>query len=182
MKRSTTRSPIHRRISWWPGLLLAAILCLGCSGPAPLTADKPLHLEEHLDAATVVGSEVPVDLLQPIEWRFDEPQPDWQAPAHRNPYIPPLQMTQTEDALRITLSEAHRDPRGNGDRLHGDFYVPVPELKRGEWGHVLVRARSSDEIRNLRLSFNLGDPRLPDADRAGMFQFGGDLAGRPGVG
>ncbi|MEE9297898.1 MAG: sulfatase, partial [Acidimicrobiia bacterium] len=102
------------------------------------------------------------------------PQPEWKAPAHRNPYIPPLQMTQTEDALRITLSEAHRDPRG--DRLHGDIYVPLPDLKRGEWGHVLVRARTLDDIRDLRLVFNLSDPTAPDADQQGMFESIGDNA------
>ncbi len=151
---------------------------LSCSGSpsdsSVLTAEMPLHLEEHLDAATIVGSEVPAELPQPIEWRFDEPQPEWKAPAHRNPYIPPLQMTQAKDALRITLSEAHRDPRGDGERLHGDFYVPLPDLKRGEWGHVLVRARSADDIRILTLQFNLGDPTLPDAAQQGMFQFYGE--------
>ncbi len=156
--------------------VLGMALAVGCAGSEagrpPLTAEVPLHLEDHLDAATIVGSEAHADLLAPIEWRFDQPQPEWKAPAHRNPRIPPLQMTQTEDALRITLSEAHRDPRA--DRLHGDIYVPVPDLERGEWGHVLVRARTSDKIRNLSLVFNLGDPTGPDADRqtAGMFQFG----------
>ena len=169
-------APFHPRLC--RALLIGMILTWGCApgdaGSPVLTAEMPLHLEDNLDAATIVGSEVPADLLQPIEWRFDEPQPEWQAPAHRNPYIPQLQMTQTEDALRITLGEANRDPRG--DRLHGDFYVPVPDLKRGEWGHVLVRARTSDDIRTLELEFNLGDPRLPDADGAGMFQFDGDRA------
>ena len=156
-------------------LTFPLLSCSGSPSDSPvLTAEMPIHLEEHLDAATIRGSEVPAKLPQPIEWRFDGPQPEWKAPAHRNPYIPPLQMTQTEDALRITLSEAHRDPRGEGERLHGDFYVPLPDLKRGEWGHVLVRARSADDIRNLTLQFNLGDPTLPDADQEGMFQFGGD--------
>ncbi len=174
MHRSSTRLLNGHRSSFLASLLLPSVLCLGCGGPAPLTVDMPLHLEDYLETATIVGSEVPLEVLDPIEWRFDEPQPQWKAPAHRNPYIPPLQMTQTEDALRVTLSEAHRDPRQ--DRLHGDFYVPLPDLKRGEWGHVLVRARNSDEIRSLGLAFNLGDPRVPDADRqtAGMFQFGGD--------
>ena len=35
------------------------------------------HLEDHLDAATIEGSEVPADLPEPVEWRFDEPQPGW---------------------------------------------------------------------------------------------------------
>ena len=168
MHHWTTQLLNDRRIPWWPGLLLPSVLCLGCGGPAPLTADMPLHLEEHLAAATVVGSEVPDDLPQSIEWRFDEPQPDWQALVHRNPYIPPLLMTHTEDALRITLNQTHRDPRSNGDRLHGDIYVPLPDLKREEWGHVLVRARTSDAIRNFVVLLNLVDSDQPDA---GLFQF-----------
>ena len=65
----------------WSAPLLApvlALICAGCdSGPAPLTAETPLHLEEHLDAATIVGSEVPEDIPEPVQWRFDEAQPDW---------------------------------------------------------------------------------------------------------
>ena len=57
--------------------LLFGALCLGCGGPEPLTVDMPLHLEDHLDVATIVGSEVPADLLVPIVWHFDQPQPDW---------------------------------------------------------------------------------------------------------
>ncbi|MCZ6778904.1 MAG: sulfatase, partial [Acidobacteria bacterium] len=173
------------RLAWLPTerqLFLAvvvaspfALLSPGCadreSGPAVLTADLPLHLEDHLDAATIVGSKVPAELPAPIEWRFDEPQTEWKALAHRNPHIPPLQMTQTEDALRITLSEAHRHPRE--DHLHGVFYVPLPNLERGEWGHVVVRARTSDDIRTLVLAFNLGNPNRPAADQKGMFQFYG---------
>ncbi len=162
-------------IGWAVSVLTLVVgfgLAASASGQTPPAAENPLHLEELLDAARFEGSAVPADIPQPIEWRFDEPQADWKAPAHRNPYIPPLQMTQTEDALRITLSEAHRDPRA--DRLHGDFYVPLPDLKRGEWGHVLVRARTSDDIRNLTIVFNLRDP-MPDAgQQGGMFQFAGD--------
>jgi len=49
------------------------MLCFGCGGPAPLTVDMPLHLEDHIGAATVVGSEVPANPPQRVEWRFDEP-------------------------------------------------------------------------------------------------------------
>ena len=129
-------------------LSLAVVNCSGSPSNSPvLTAEMPLHLEDHLDAATIEGSEVPAQVPEAVEWRFDEPQKGWRAPAHKNPFIPPLQMTQTEDALRITLTEAHRDPRDTEGVLHGDIYVPLPDLKRAEWGHVLVRARTSDEIR-----------------------------------
>ena len=51
-------------------LSVAAVACLsvlltGCTDPVSdavvLTADLPLHLEDHLDAATIAGSEVPAD-------------------------------------------------------------------------------------------------------------------------
>ena len=50
-----------------------------CSGSPPdsliLTAEVPLHLEEHVDAATLVGSEVPADVPAAVEWRFDGTRP-----------------------------------------------------------------------------------------------------------
>ncbi len=65
------RSSFSSLIMW------GVVFLLGCGGPAPLTVDMPLHLEEHLDEATIVGSEVPENIPEPVEWRFDEPQPDW---------------------------------------------------------------------------------------------------------
>jgi hypothetical protein len=37
------------------------------SRPDILSAGMPLHLEDHLDAAELEGSEIPADLPQPIE-------------------------------------------------------------------------------------------------------------------
>ncbi len=59
-------------------LTFPLVHCSGSPSDSPvLTADMPLHLEDHLDAATVVGSEVPADGPESVVWRFDEPQPDW---------------------------------------------------------------------------------------------------------
>ncbi|MEE9184600.1 MAG: hypothetical protein V3U39_09015, partial [Acidimicrobiia bacterium] len=59
-------------------LTLPLVSCSGSPSDSPvLTADMPLHLEEHLETATIEGSEVPAAVPQPIEWRFDEPQPEW---------------------------------------------------------------------------------------------------------
>ncbi len=44
----------------------------GGSRAAVLTAEMPLHLEDHLDAATVVGSELPKTMPATVEWRFDQ--------------------------------------------------------------------------------------------------------------
>jgi arylsulfatase A-like enzyme len=113
----------------------------------------PLHLEEHLDAATVVGSEVPEEIPAAIEWAFDQAQPDWKALDHYNPSIPPPRLEHVEDALRVSLDESHLDPRE--DRLHGDIYVELPELRRGDWSHLLIRARASEEVTNVVLGYNL---------------------------
>jgi hypothetical protein len=116
----------------------------------------PLHLEDHLDAATVVGSEVPADLPQPIEWRFDEPQPDWTS-ARLPPSGRPVQ-TRTADALRLSVEEAvNVSPFGT--LRGGTIYVDLPDWKREDWEYVLVRARTSEKVRQLRLAFNLRENR-----------------------
>ena len=155
MKYSITWSLNGHRSSLLASLLLpSALLCLGCGGPAPLTVDMPLHLEDHLDAATVVGSEVPAELLEPVEWHFDEPQPDWKPVVHREPGIKPVQATRTEDALRLTLTEANRRPR---DNLHGGIYIDLPDWSREDWAYVLVRARTSEKVDHIELQFNLSE-------------------------
>ncbi|MEE8146683.1 MAG: sulfatase [Longimicrobiales bacterium] len=149
-------------------LLLPSVLCLGCGGPAPLTVDMPLHLEDHLDAAIIVGSEVPEDVPSAVEWRFDEPQPDWTS-ARLPPFGRPVQ-TRTADALRLSVEEAHRLPFGN--LLGGSIYVDLPDWKREDWGYVLVRARTSENVSQLRLAFNLRENR---GARDSPFRFGGEF-------
>ena len=109
--------------------LLFGVLCLGCGGPAPLTVDMPLHLEEHLDAATIVGSEVPADPSTVMEWRFDEPQEDWKPIVPWNRTIQPAQVTQLDDALRVTLTEGTRNP--NGVRQGFSWRFPVGAARTG---------------------------------------------------
>ena len=99
------------RSSLLASLLLPSVLCLGCGGPAPLTVDMPLHLEDHLDAATIVGSEVPAEVPSLVEWRFDELQPDWKPVVPSNPTMKPVDVARTDDTLRVTLTEAHRFAR-----------------------------------------------------------------------
>ena len=88
---------------------LTLVSCLGSpSDSTVLTADMPLHLEQHLDAATIVGSEVPADAPTVMEWHFDEPQEDWKPIVPRFLTIEPVQVTQLDDALRVTLTEGTR--------------------------------------------------------------------------
>ncbi|MCH7857994.1 MAG: hypothetical protein IIB37_14685 [Gemmatimonadetes bacterium] len=91
---------------------LTLVSCSGSpSGSAVLTADMPLHLERHLDAATIVGSEVPADVPTVMEWHFDEPQEDWKPVVPWNPTMDPVEVTQLDDALRVTLTDRTTIPR-----------------------------------------------------------------------
>ena len=167
VKYSITQFLNGHRSSLLASLLLPSVLCLGCGGPAPLTVDMPLHLEDHLDAATIVGSEVATDIPEPVEWRFDEPQPDWKlddgeggysanlrGPGAINnlPDLPrqqrvrdtqPVAVTQTEDALRVTLSE----PGWQITRrvaFGGAIYTDLPDWNREDWAYITIRARTND--------------------------------------
>ena len=121
--------------------LLAVLLSASCadreSGPAVLTAALPLHLEDHLDAATIEGSEVPLDLLAAVEWRFDRPQPEWKAVRPVDPASRAVEMISSEGAMRLTLNETTHyyfwfesalgdlGLDGSGD-LVGGIYVDLP--------------------------------------------------------
>ena len=141
--------------------LLALTACQ--DDPAPFTAEVPLHLEDHLDDAVVTGSGVPRDVLKPVEWRFDEPQPDWK------PIVPlrqkPAQVVRTEDSLRIILTPANIS--------HGGVYIDLPDWRRDDWGEVLVRARASDGVTGTVLGFNLQNVVGREAWQRTLFQFFG---------
>ena len=95
-------------VSLWCLGAVALALPLGCRGPQPssavLTAEVPLHLEQHLEAATVEGSEIPLQSPVPEEWRFDRPQPDWKPVGYKRPDERIPRVTYVEDAVRLTLS------------------------------------------------------------------------------
>jgi hypothetical protein len=104
-------------------ILSAVLLLFGCKDTEPeqqtaLTAEMPLHLEDHLDAAHIEGSEVPEDLPEPVEWRFDDPQSDWKVvdPCKFKIDSKPPEVVRTEDALRIVLTKANTITRQNRRR------------------------------------------------------------------
>jgi len=136
------------------GLLIAWIgACFAPRDVAPvLTADMPLHLEDHLDVALIEGSEMPVDPPDVVEWRFDEPQPDWK------PIVDPSAKTaarveRTTDALRVALAE-----RSDG-QFRGGVYVELPDWRVGEWSHLIVRTRTSSNVRFLAIGRNQAELR-----------------------
>ena len=109
MVGKTVDYPRSFSVSRCAALLLAILLAPGCAGrdsdPLLLTAEVPLHLEDHLDAAIIEGSEAPADLPEVLEWRFDEPQPEWKAIGYAESQ--PVRLTPLDDALRLDITEAN---------------------------------------------------------------------------
>ncbi len=160
-------------------VLPAVSLLFGCRDTEPeqqtvLMAEMPLYLEEHLDAANIEGSEVPVDVLETVEWRFDEPQPDWKPVKPIPAELEAVKPVRVDDALRLPLTGANRNT-GNR-RLIGAILVDLPNWNLGDWTYVEIRARTRDPMSLVGVAFNysVDDPLIP----GGWFPFysGGDNA------
>ena len=142
------------------------LFCTSCSDPGSdsviLTADVPLHLEDHLDAATIDGSEIPTDVPEAVEWRFDEPQPDWK-PAYGYGFSQKLvEPVRTGDTLRVVIKEEHVDSDGD---LCGYVYTDLPEWQLQEWAYVALEVRAQPGMEYVLLGFNFTEPA-----RAGVRQ------------
>lgn len=153
------------------------LLTFSCSGPESdqpvLTAELPLHLEEHLDAASIEGSAVPESILTPVEWRFDEPQPDWKAAGPIFSEEGVVRLEPTGDTLRIHfIEEANRTK--NSKMINGAIYVDLPDWRREDWGEVIVRARNSDPFSRFHLDYNLGERMQPGTNLRSGILYAGD--------
>jgi hypothetical protein len=133
-------------------IMLMAFSCSPDSDQPLLITELPLHLEEHLDDASIEGSEVREDLLAPLQWSFDEPQPDWKPVKPTSSQWEAVQLVQAEDALRLPLTKANRDP--GSPYLVGGIYGTLPDLNIEEWSHVEIRARTQDPMNVMGLDFN----------------------------
>ncbi len=151
------------------GLGLAG--CRFCQTPP--AAENSFHLEKLLEMARFEGSELPADLPAPVEWRFDEPQPEWQPVMPWNPTIAPAQVTRTEDALRVTLTDETRNPNGIP---RGGIFIDLPDWDRRDWGYVEVRARTADEFGSVSIAFNLREGSGTSSDFPWPFRSWGDFA------
>ena len=85
---------------------------------------------------------MPIDVPSPIEWVFDQAQPDWVVAAPWNPEVEPATITSTTDSLRVTLTDDTRNLEGV---TRGGLVVAVPDLEIRDWGFIEVRARTSDQ-------------------------------------
>jgi hypothetical protein len=117
-----------------------------------LVAEMPLYLEEYLDVARIEGSEVPEDVLKPVEWRFDEPQPDWKPLKPLHAQMEAVKPVRVEDALRLPLTVKNRII--DGPILVGSIYVELPDLNIEDWAYVEIRARTRDPKTYFGLRFN----------------------------
>ncbi len=171
------RCPAPFRVFLCSPLLVGLIFTWGCApgdeGSPVLRADMPLHLEEHLDAAIIESSEAPAELLSLVEWRFEDAQPGWGAAVSWNPTIEPARVTRTDDALRVTLTEATRNRRGNP---RGGIYTDLPDWVRDDWAYIQVRARTSEDIDDIGLGFNLREGSGTSTDSPYPFRFFGEAA------
>ncbi len=134
------------RIIGFAGAIAVSLIWSSCTGPAarrPLApVDRPVHLEDHLAEAVIVGSKAPEELQPPVEWRFDRPQTDWtiMVPAGR-PWQQALAV-QEADALRLVLDERVRSPRRDVARYSGGIWVGLPDWRRDDWAFIVVSARA----------------------------------------
>ena len=168
-------------------VLSAILLLFGCKDTEPeqqtaLTAEMPLYLEEHLDAAHIVGSKVPDDALKPVEWRFDQPQPDWKPLKPISEQMEAVKPVRVEDALRLSLTVKNRNPKNpkpSSARLFGAIYVELPDWNIEDWAYVEVRARTRDPMPFVGLHFNYteedpygGMPTYSRGDTSGPVAYG----------
>jgi arylsulfatase A-like enzyme len=156
---------------------LAITLMVSCSGPDSdqplLTAELPLHLEDHINDAKIVGSEVGQDLLTPVVWNFDEPQPNWKAAGPIFSEEGVARLESSEEVLRINFSEANREK--NSGNIIGAIYVDLPDWRRQDWGDIIVQAKNSDHFFNLRVFYNLGERMQPFTNRRSAVLYGGEI-------
>jgi len=141
--------------------LVIMLMAFSCSGPESeqplLTAELPLHLEEHLEAAGIDGSNVQENLLTPVVWHFDEPFLDWKPVKPLAKQWEAVKPVRVDDALRLTLTPENR---ADGPRLLGEIYVALPDWEFEDWAYVEITARTSDPVRRIGLDFNYTEEDL----------------------
>jgi len=134
-----------------------------------LTAEGALYLEEHLDAARIVGSNVPEDAPKPVEWRFDQPQPDWKPLKPIPEQMEAVKPVRVEDALRLPLTAKNR--MIHASYLYGIIYVRLPDWNIKDWEYVELRARTRDPIGVIHIAFNYSKED-PHTDRFPFYSRG----------
>ncbi len=92
-----------------------------------------------------------------VEWRFSEPQPEWK-PTLTLPGLEVAALERTTDALRVTLPEGSRIAR---QQLVGGVYLDLPGWRREAWADVVVRARTTGSVTEMRVGLHTPEDVLP---------------------
>ena len=163
------RRPVRRAVATVALAAYAVISLVGCSnGDADrlLTASLPLHLEDHLDVATV-DSSMPLPVTEHAEWRFDDgargaggddPPPDpageWKPVTLPGPGGSGAStLARLDDALRLI---ANRVGGMFGPLVIAGLYIRLDDWDIDDWETVMVTARVTDQFLGLTAVFSLG--------------------------
>ena len=142
-------------------LSVCLLAAFGCQRPKSkgrvLTADMPLHLEDHVDRARIEGCEIPTDAPDVASWRFDKDQPAWKVSVPFDPSRKPLEVARVKDALRLILSKKIAIQAGKMlSYRQGGVYIDLPDWNRDDWDIIVIQARTTN-VDYLVPAFNLRD-------------------------
>lgn len=101
-------------------------------------------------AAQIDRSASPAATPGSVEWRFNEPQPDWK-PTLTLPGLEVSALERTTDALRVTL------PKGSAITRRisaGGMYVDLSDVRRAA-SELVVRARTTSSVHTMRVGLNV---------------------------
>lgn len=136
-----------------------------------LKANVPLHLEDHIAAARITGTDLPKNMAEPIEWRFAEDLAGWKATVPLRRGLKQARTSHEESALRMTLTKENRTPYGY--RM-GSVYVDVPNLNHDDWEFIVIEVRTKDEISWISPAFNLSRKKGDNSEDQSSFEYWGD--------
>src|SRR5262245_36740503 len=141
-------------------VLVLSVGCRQADSARALAAEMPVHLEDHVDAASVEGPSATESALDPVTWRFDAGEPAWKPVPY--PDAGTVAVSHTPDGLRLDLRAVNRLPDGDG--YLGAIAVELPDWKRDDWGEIVVQARTSGGGLLTPL-FNIGPRTHPYHDK-----------------
>jgi arylsulfatase A-like enzyme len=153
--------------------VLTAAACT--EAPAPMGSDTAIHLEDHLDSAEIASASLPTAALQEVAWSFEEPATGTWKPLR----VPgggeirsPSQLTATDGALRLSISEEGR----HGLLTLGGLYVDLEDWDFDDWEAIVLRARTSDPVSSMIVALDLEEGLLSESSAS---QLAGILEATP---
>ena len=149
------------RVAVFPSLSVFAIAASwGCgSSPGPLDSRTALHLEDHLETAEIESAGPSTGALREIEWKFDEPRPEWKPVAipGRSGIRYSTELVSIDGALKLSLLEVGRA----GMLIIGGLYTELDDWDFDDWEAIVLRARTSDPVWGMMIGFEFEAGVMP---------------------